>query len=109
MSQVLFDRLGYANTFRTFSGLLLVVAISSLAYKPELVKSEAVDSTTKKSPKEMLHVWKNKAYVVWALATMMVTLGYNIPRYTMVIISCENITIKVMLHAWAEFYQSFTA
>ena len=84
LSQILFDRLGYANTFRTFSGLLLIVTISSLAYKPELVENKTLNSGPKKSPREMLVVWKNKTYVVWALSTTMVTLGYNIPRYTLV-------------------------
>ena len=84
LSQILFDRLGYANTFRTFSGLLLIVTISSLAYKPELVENKTLNSGPKKSPREMLVVWKNKAYLVFALSTTMVTLGYNVPRYTLV-------------------------
>ena len=84
LSQVLFDRLGYANTFRTFAGLLLVVAISSLVYRSELSGNTSRSSSTKKSPKEMLSVWKSKPYIVWALGTTLVTLGYNIPRYTLV-------------------------
>ena len=84
LSQVLFDRLGYANTFRTFAGLLLVVALSSLVYRSELSGNTSRSSSTKKSPKEMLSVWKSKPYIVWALATTLVTLGYNIPRYTLV-------------------------
>jgi hypothetical protein len=84
LSQVLFDRLGYATTFRIFSGLLLVVAVSSLVYRSELGGNTSRPTSAKKSPKEMLNVWKSKAYIVWALGTTMVTLGYNIPRYTLV-------------------------
>ena len=88
LSQILFDRLGYAVTFRIFSALLLVVAISSLVYRSELGGNTSRPTSAKKSPKEMLNVWKSKAYIVWALGTTMVTLGYNIPRYTLVTMLC---------------------
>ena len=81
---MLFDRLGYESTFRILAGLMLVVSLVSLVYRSDVGEDSSTTASPKKSLREMLNVWRSKPYIVWALGTTIVCLGYNIPRYTLV-------------------------
>ena len=71
----LLERAGWRNTMRFLGGAACVLVLAALTYKAPPVKREV----TKKKTLLDLSVWKNKGFVVWALALGIHNLGYFVP------------------------------
>ena len=74
----LLNRIGWRNTMRFLGGTACIMFFAALTYKAPPVKKEVKFGQKKKKLID-LSVWKNKGFVVWALALGIFNLGYFVP------------------------------
>ncbi|KAL9965736.1 hypothetical protein ACROYT_G029578 [Oculina patagonica] len=75
---MLLESVGWRNTMRFLGGVSCVMVLAALTYRPAPVKRE-VNFEKKKKKLIDISVWKNKGFVVWALALGIFNLGYFVP------------------------------
>ena len=71
----LLSKVGWKNTMRFLGGAACILVFAAFSYKPPPVKREPA----KKKKLIDLSVWKNKGFIVWALALGIFNLGYFVP------------------------------
>lgn len=71
----LLSKVGWKNTMRFLGGAACILVLAAFSYKPPPVKREPA----KKKKLIDLSVWKNKGFIVWALALGIFNLGYFVP------------------------------
>ena len=71
----LLSKVGWKNTMRFLGGVACILVFAAFSYKPPPVKREPA----KKKKLIDLSVWKNKGFIVWALALGIFNLGYFVP------------------------------
>lgn len=74
----LLTSIGWRNTMRFLGGAACIMFFAALTYKAPPVKKEVKFGQKKKKLID-LSVWKNKGFVVWALALGIFNLGYFVP------------------------------
>ena len=74
----LLGRIGWRNTMRVLCGVACLMIFAALTYKTPPVTREKATNRGKKKLID-LSVWKNKGFVVWALALGIFNLGYFVP------------------------------
>ena len=74
----LLESVGWRNTFRFLGGVACLMILAALTYSPPPVKRE-VHFGKKRKKLIDVSVWKNKGFVVWALALGIFNLGYFVP------------------------------
>ena len=75
--QVLIDKLGWVNTIRCCSGLMLVVTMVSLVYRPRIPPIPPEIAKTR--PLFDVSIFKNKAYIIFVVALSCFMLSYFVP------------------------------
>lgn len=73
---VLVESVGWRHTMRVLGALACVMIVAAFSYRAPPVKSKMYKGEEKVID---LAVWKNKGFVVWALALGIFNLGYFIP------------------------------
>ena len=103
VSQAMLSSIGWRNSFRVMSGLVLVGVWSGYMYKP-LPSAPRVESPSKvmrkslaKSVVKELQLWKNKVFVLWILAISLAYFGYFVP-YVHLVSKCRMHVTKVNHH-----------
>lgn len=75
--QVLIEKVGWVNTIRVCSALMILVTLASLVYRPRIPPIPAEIAKTR--PLFDVSVFKNKAYVLFVIALSFFMLAYFVP------------------------------
>lgn len=75
---MLLESVGWRHTMRFLGGISCVMVLAALTYRPPPVKRE-VNFGKKRKKLIDISVWKNKGFIVWALALGIFNLGYFVP------------------------------
>lgn len=83
----LIESVGWRNTMRFLAGTACVMILAASTYRPPPVRKE-IKFEQKRKKLIDLSVWKNKGFVVWALALGIFNLGYFVP-FVYLVSGCE--------------------
>lgn len=81
----LIQALGWRHTLRIYSGMILIVCLNSLLFRPinsHLDPANAKDEESKGEKKVKLfdvRIFFNKSYIIWCVALSIFILGYFVP------------------------------
>lgn len=94
---VLLESFGWRKTMRFLGGCTFILFVAALTYRaPPLKRSRGLEFEVTKKKLIDFSVWRNKDFVVWALALGVFNLGYFVPFVYLVSSSFKCPSYKVL-------------
>ena len=81
----LLKAIGWRNTLRIYSGMMLIVCVNSLLFRPinsHIDPAYAKNEESKENKKVKLidlKIFRNKSYIIWCVSLSVFILGYFVP------------------------------